>query len=82
MLFRSQTDHEFLLALLEEKQEELGAIFETYDFGTMITGLMNYTADGTKEYFHASINGEDAMTGPGEIPLEDGSVYTFELVDQ
>ena len=26
-----------------------------------------------------SINGEDALTGPGEIPLIDEDVYTFEL---
>lgn len=77
--FTYGTDHEFLIDLLEEKQAELGISFEEFDFGKMITGMMEYTADPTSEYFHIYINGEDATTGVGEIPLNDQETYTFEL---
>lgn len=79
--FTYNTDYEFLLELLEENQEELGVTFEEYDFGTMITGMMNYEADADIEYFHTYINEDDAMTGPGEIPLNNQDKYTFELTD-
>lgn len=77
--FDYNTDHEFRLALLEEHKEELGASFQKFDFGTMVTGMMDYTADDKTEYFHVTINDEDAMTGPAEIPLNDKETYTFEL---
>lgn len=79
--FTYKTDEEFLLALLEEHKDELGASFQKFDFGTMVTGMMNYTADDKSEYFHVTINGKDAETGPGEIPLNDKDKYTFELKD-
>ena len=51
--FEYNTDYEFLLELLEEKQEELGITFEKYDFGTMVIGMLDYVADPNKqEYFH------------------------------
>lgn len=77
--FTYSTDHEFLIQLLEEKQDELGITFEEYDFGKMITGMMGYAADPTSEYFHIYVNEEDAATGVGEIPLKDQDTYTFEL---
>ena len=77
--FNYKTDHEFLLALLEEQQKELGASFQKFDFGIMVTGLMNYVADDKKEYFHLYINDVDATAGPGEVPLNDKDTYTFEL---
>jgi len=78
--FTYNTDYEYLIELLEEKQDELGITFKEFDFGKMITGMMNYIADDSnKEYFHIYVNGEDATTGPGEIPLQDGDTYTFEL---
>ncbi|MBZ2175864.1 hypothetical protein K8M07_11515 [Schnuerera sp. xch1] len=77
--FTYNTDHEFLLELLEENQEQLGITFEQYDLGVMITGMMDYQADPNSEYFHTYVNEEDAMTGPGDIPLNDQDVYTFEL---
>lgn len=80
--FTYKTDKEFLLELLEEKQEELGAILEESDYGVMITGMMNYVADpAQQEFFHIAINGEDAMTGVAEIPLNDKDVYKFELTN-
>ena len=77
--FTYKTDGEFLLGLLEENKDELGASFEKFDFGTMVTGMMNYLADDKSEYFHITVNGEDAVTGPGEIPLNDKDKYVFEL---
>lgn len=80
--FKYNTDHEFLLELLEEKQEELGATFETSDLGTMVIGMMNYISDPNKqEFFYITINGEEAMTGVGEIPLNDKDTYKFELTN-
>lgn len=78
--FQFETDHEFLLDLLEEEQDELGVEFLESDFGTMIVGMNNYKADDSnQEFFHIAVNGEDAQTGAGEIPLNDGDVYKFEL---
>lgn len=77
--FIYKTDKEFLLSLLEKHQKELGASFQKFDFGTMVTGMMNYIADEKKEYFHLYVNDEDATTGPGEVPLNDKDTYTFEL---
>ena len=67
---------------MEEKQEELGATFETSDLGTMVIGMMNYISDPNKqEFFYITINGEEAMTGVGEIPLNDKDTYKFELTN-
>jgi len=77
--FTYNTNHEFLIQLLEENKEELGITFEEYDFGKMITGMMGYTVDPNSEYFHIYVNGEDATTGVAEIPLNDQDSYTFEL---
>lgn len=78
--FTYNTDHEFLMALLEEHQEELGITFTKFDFGTMITGMMSYEAkESEKEYFHITVNDKDAETGPAEIPVMDGDNYKFEL---
>ena len=80
--FTYSTEHEFLLELLEEKQEELGATFETSELGTMVIGMMNYEANpDRREFFYITINGEEAMTGVGEIPLNDKDVYKFELIN-
>jgi len=78
--FSFETDTEFLFQLLEEKQAELGFTYEESDYGPMITGMMNYVADGSQnEYFHIYTNGIDATTGAAEIPLNDGDNYKFEL---
>lgn len=78
--FSYKTDHEFLTELLEEKQKDLGAIMESSDFGTMIKGMMNYKADeGSNEFFLIQINGEDAMVGTDDIPIQDGDSYSFIL---
>ena len=78
--FEYDTDQEFLLGLIEENQEELGAVFQESDLGKMLVGMMDYEADeGDQEYFHILVDGEDATTGVSEIPLEDDGKYKFEL---
>ncbi len=75
--FTFNTDAEFLYDLLVEKQEELQAEFGD---GGFVTGLMGYTANvDNKEFYSLLINGEFAMTGAKETPVEDGTVYKFEL---
>ncbi len=78
--FTFNTDHEFLTDLIKEKQDELGASFESSDFGTMITGMKGYEADISKnEFFLIQINGEDAMAGTDDTPIQDGDQYSFVL---
>lgn len=78
--FTFKTDHEFLTDLLKEKEEELGAVMESSDFGTMIKGMMDYEADESKnEFFLIQINGEDAMVGTDDTPIQDGDSYNFIL---
>ena len=78
--FTYNTDGEYLIDLLEEKKDELGITFQDFDFGKMIVAMLGYTVDEiNNEYFHIYVNGEDATTGVGEIPLMDKDTYTFEL---
>lgn len=75
-----ETNHEFLIELLNENQKKLGLIVKQYEMGSMITGMMNYIADESKnEYFHIYINELDATSGPSEIPLNNNDSYKFEL---
>ncbi|MFP4662412.1 MAG: DUF4430 domain-containing protein [Halanaerobiales bacterium] len=74
------TDYEFLYELIKENQEALGVELKETDFGPMVTGMMDYTAkEEDNEYFHITVNGEDAQTGIKEIVLNDGDSYKFEL---
>ena len=78
--FTFQTDHEFLGELLEEKEETLQLKYDEHiSLGMMITGLLGYEVDGTSEYFHILINGEDAEYGASSIALMDGDRYVLEL---
>lgn len=78
--FNIKTNGEFLVNLIKENEEKLGVSLKDTDYGTMITGLMNYTADeDNKEFFHISINGQDAMNGIDEIPINNGDKYIIEL---
>lgn len=78
--FTYHTDYEFLYELMKEKEKEIGAGFEDSSLGIMLTGLMNYSANAdNNEYFHILVNGEDAMTGIQEIPLNNQDHYIFEL---
>ncbi|MFW6036064.1 MAG: DUF4430 domain-containing protein [Halothermotrichaceae bacterium] len=74
------TDHEFLYELLKENEKELGVSFKESDFGAMLVGLMDYTADtGENEFFNISVNGKDAEVGVEELPIKDGDIYKIEL---
>lgn len=80
--FTYNTEHEFLLELLEEKEEELGVTFQSSDMGKMVVGMMDYVADpDNQEFFLIVVNDEDAMTGVGEIPLKNEDLYKFELTN-
>ena len=78
--FKFKTEHEFLIELLNENQAKLGLGLKKYELGSMITSMMNYTADENKnEYFHIYVNELDATSGPDEIPLNNNDHYKFEL---
>ncbi|NBG86944.1 DUF4430 domain-containing protein [Isachenkonia alkalipeptolytica] len=80
--FVFETDHEFLGELLEEEQETLELTYdENSTMGMMITGMLGYEVDGTSEYFHILVNGEDAEYGASSIPLMDGDEYVLEIRD-
>lgn len=74
-----KTDKDFLLELLEANEDKLEVELLDSDFGPMLIGLKGYSADQSSEYFHITINGEDAMVGVKEIPLEDEDTYMFEI---
>lgn len=74
-----KTDELFLEAVLEANSDELGLTMTDTQYGPMVTGLKDYLADETKEFFSISINGVDAMVGVKEIPVNDKDVYTFEV---
>lgn len=74
-----KTDELFLEAVLSDNSKELGLTMTDTQYGPMVTGLKDYMADETKEFFSISINGVDAMVGVKEIPVNDKDVYTFEV---
>lgn len=74
-----KTDTLYLEELLKEQADTLMPETEDTQFGPMLVGLMGYQADTNKEYFNIKINGEDAMVGIKEIPVNEGDVFTFEV---
>lgn len=78
--FSYKTDHAFVGELLEEKKAELQVETKDSSFGAYITGMMGVAADEKSEFYNIKVNGEDAMVGISELPLEDGSTYTFTLI--
>lgn len=77
--FTFQTEQEYLSELIIEEEEILEVEYENTDFGLSITEILGYTIDGSTEYFHILINGEDAETGVSGIELMDGDEYELEL---
>lgn len=75
--FRS--DELYLEGLLKEYSDELQVVTEDTQYGPMLIGLKGYSADMSKEFFNIKINGEDAMVGIKEIPVNNEDVYTFEV---
>lgn len=78
--FYFNTEHEFLLELLKEQEDELQASFEEHELGTMLTGLMDIEAQDN-EFYLVLVDGEQAERGIAEIPLQDEEIYTFELTE-
>ncbi len=74
-----KTDALYVEELLNENTEELKVVTEDTQYGPMLVGLLDYKADATKEFYSIKINGEDAMVGIKEIPVNDGDEYTFEV---
>ncbi|HCW73248.1 MAG TPA: hypothetical protein DHM90_05015 [Clostridiaceae bacterium] len=74
-----KSDELYLEGLLKEYSEELDVVTEETQYGPMLMGLKGYSTDITKEFFNININGEDAMVGIKEIPVNDKDVYTFEV---
>lgn len=55
--------------------------WEERDFGIYITGFDGMMEDTDNQYWWSvSVNGESSMTGADEIPLTDGDVYNFTLM--
>ncbi len=73
------SDELYLEGLLKEYTDELQVVTEETQYGPMLMGLKGYKTDITKEFFNININGEDAMLGIKEIPVNDKDVYTFEV---
>lgn len=74
-----KSDELFLEGLLKQYSDELEVVTEETQYGPMLMGLKGYSTDITKEFFNININGEDAMVGIKEIPVNDKDVYTFEV---
>lgn len=77
--FTFQTEQEYLSEVLEEESENLELEYENTDFGMSISEILGYEVDGSTEYLHILINGEDAETGVSGIELMDGDEYQLEL---
>lgn len=55
--------------------------WEESDYGIYIKGFDGMLEDIDNQYWWCvSVNGESAMTGADEIPLADGDVYNFTLM--
>ncbi len=58
-----------------------GCEYQESDFGIYITGFSGMQEDIDNQYWwNVTVNGESSVTGADEIPLADGDVYTFTLV--
>lgn len=69
--------------------EYLGEFLRTFEgcewseseYGIYITGFDGMQADTENQYWWmVSVNGESAMTGADEIPLQTGDIYSFTLM--
>ncbi len=54
--------------------------YQESDYGIYITGINGMEEDLDNQYWWCiSVNGETAVTGADEIPLQDGDTYSFTL---
>lgn len=71
------SDKEYLGEFLREYE---ACEWQDTEYGLYITGFDGMEEDLDEQYWWCvSVNGEDSTVGADEIPLEDGSVYTFTL---
>ena len=58
-----------------------GCQWQESNYGIYITGFDDMLEDMDNQYWWCiSVNGESSMTGTDEIPLADGDVYNFTLM--
>ena len=58
-----------------------GCQYDDSGFGLFVEGFYGMEQDFGEEYWWGlSVDGEDAMVGADDIPLHDGSLYTFTLM--
>ena len=79
--FTFQTEQEYLSELIEEEAQTMEVEYEMTDFGMSITEILGYEMDGSGEYLHILVNGEDAETGVSGIELRDGDEYELQRRD-
>jgi hypothetical protein len=79
--FHKITVEESVLLFLGEYLHTMeGCQYDTM-YGTFVTGWHGMEQDHSKEYWWSvSVNGEDSLVGVDDIPLNEGDVYTFTLL--
>ncbi|MCL2254774.1 MAG: DUF4430 domain-containing protein [Lachnospiraceae bacterium] len=80
--FQKTTDEKSDLLFLGEFLRLMeGCEYEESDFGLFINGFYGMEQDFSREYWWLiSVNGEGAMVGVDDIPILDGDVYSFTLI--
>lgn len=72
------SDAEYLGEFLRTME---GCEWQESDYGIYITGFDGMMEDMDNQYWWSvSVNGESSMTGADEIPLTNGDVYNFTLM--
>lgn len=72
-----KSDAEFLGEFLRTFE---GCEYQESDYGIYVTGFDGMKEDLDNQYWwYISVNGEAAVTGADEIPLQDGDTYSFTL---
>lgn len=72
-----KSDAEFLGEFLRTFE---GCEYQESDYGIYVTGFDGMKEDLDNQYWWCiSVNGEAAVTGADEIPLQDGDTYSFTL---
>ncbi len=73
-----RSDAEYLGEFLRTME---GCKWKEGDFGIYILGFEDMLEDKENQYWWCvSVNGESSMTGADEVPLMDGDVYNFTLM--
>ncbi len=72
------SDAEYLGEFLRTME---GCEWRDSEYGIYITGFNGMQEDTANQYWWGVfVNGESAMTGADEIPLQDGDIYNFTLM--